>query len=783
MAASPAPPLTRDDASSSPPSDSESETTRARPPRRGWKFRRPAEPEKGLGTALFLAGLFAALAFITRLICLDSNQCSVFWPANGAMVVAMLVLPWRLCGLVLALCFCANIAANHLTSYSPFDSYVYSALNILSSAAVALLTRRYCGAATDLSRVRRLAIFGTIAFLSSWLEAGLGELIHPFGRTLADAINDCLQWTVCDGLGFLLATPAILLPIKGTVGLYPCEASRLERWLLLIAAAVLAVVAFLPARSATFMLIYPLLILTAFRAGPPWVLASILITAVIAGGLSAHGYGPLTYLSSGKILLGHDIVQCFLISIFLATVPANNALGERSRAARRLLHMKAVVEHTATHDVLTRLVNRSLFRQRLGALLRHGTQSAVILVDLDRFKQVNDTMGHGAGDELLRSFAARLLGSASPLATVARFGGDEFAILLPCAETSAAEHLCQRIADAARMPFQLAGGTAHVSASVGVAFSSGRGMDAGELMRKADIALYATKAGGRDGYSVFSEDLDRSACERAEIEADLRVAIETGGQLELHYQSKVDSGHVVRGVEALLRWHHPSRGLISANQIIPVAEESGLIVPLGNWILREAVAFASRWPAMNVAINVSPVQLRHPDFVARTLQAVSDSCLPYGHLELEVTETSLIDDLTVVNSNLATLRASGIRIALDDFGTGYSSLRHLHRCAVDRVKIDRSFVGGLEGGNEAASIVRAVIELGHAMGLQVTAEGVETEPQRRFLLDLGIDEMQGFLFSKPASEAEFAAAAIPAAAHAAVPRYAVLQGGLAAAKI
>jgi diguanylate cyclase (GGDEF)-like protein len=732
-----------------------------------------------MDTALLLVALFVALAFAARLLCMDANETSVFWPANGALVVAMLVLPWRLSLLVSVLCFAANIALNTLTSYTPFDSFLYSAMNIFSSYVVALLTRRYCGAATDLSRIRRLATFCVIAFLSAGLEAALGDTLHPYHGILADALNDWMQWTICDGLGFVLATPAILLPIKSTIGFYPCEASRPERWLLVIAAFSLGILSFLFARSAVFVLIYPLLILTAFRAGPPWVLSSILITAVISAGFTAHGYGPLNYLSSGKILLGHDIVQGFLISIFLATVPANNALGERSRAARRLMQIKAVVEHTATHDVLTRLVNRSLFRQRLGALLRHNMCCAVILVDLDRFKQVNDTMGHGAGDELLRMFSARLLGVAGEAATVARFGGDEFAIILPCTDTSAAEDLCLRINEVARAPFLLGAGSAHVSASVGVAHSSGRGTDPGELMRKADIALYAVKAAGRDGYRAFTEDLDRSACERAEIEADLRVALETGGQLELHYQAKVGPDSSIRGVEALLRWRHPVRGLVAPGRVIAVAEETGLIVPLGNWILQEALAFAGRWPALHVAINVSPVQLRHPDFVTRTLQAVSDSCLPYGHLELEVTETALIDDLTVVNSNLATLRASGIRIALDDFGTGYSSLRHLHRCAVDRVKIDRSFVSGLEGGSEAAAIVRAVIQLGHAMGLQVTAEGVETELQRRFLLELGIDEMQGFYFSKPASEADFAAAMIFNATHAMVPKYAVLRGGRA----
>jgi diguanylate cyclase (GGDEF)-like protein len=444
--------------------------------------------------------------------------------------------------------------------------------------------------------------------------------------------------------------------------------------------------------------------------------------------------------------------------------------------------MKAVVEHCATHDALTTLVNRDLFRRRLGAMLRTGTKCAVLFVDLDRFKQVNDTMGHGAGDELLRVFSARILDLAGPEATVARFGGDEFAILVPCgAKAVGAENLCRRITEVARMPFALAAGAAHVSASVGLAVASNWATDAGELMRKADIALYAAKAAGRDGYRMFSDELDRSACHRAEIEADLRVALASEGQLELHYQSKVDRDNIVRGVEALLRWHHPTKGMVPPNQVIQVAEESGLIVPLGDWILRESLAFAARWPQLNVSINVSPIQLKHAHFVEDTLNAYAASVVSYGRLELEVTETALMDDVSVVSGKLATLRAAGIRIALDDFGTGYSSLRHLHRCAVDRVKIDQSFVGGLEGSSEATAIIKAVIQLGHAMGLQVTAEGVETEAQRRFLMQAGVDELQGFLFARPVNEISFASAMRHpggGTVTAISPNYIVLRGGL-----
>jgi diguanylate cyclase (GGDEF)-like protein len=633
-----------------------------------------------------------------------------------------------------------------------------------------------------LARFRRLIKFGGIVFFSAGLEAALGELFELDGSPVSYVLKDWLQWLLCDGFGFLLATPAILLSVKDFGNDVARVAGHLECWLLLLVTAAVTTASFLFGHSPLFLMIYPLLILTAFRAGSAWVLASILNTALISSGFTAHGFGPLAALSSSNILFSQGMIQPFLISIFLAAVPANNALGEKARASRRLVRMKAIVEHTANHDGLTTLVNRNLFRRRLGEMLRIGSPCAVIFVDLDRFKHVNDTMGHGAGDELLRAFSARILEVAGPDATVARFGGDEFAILLPCAPTSVVpETLCHRIAEAARSPFLLADGPAHVSASIGLALSRGMILDPSDIMRNADIALYAVKAGGRDGYQIFSETLGRLACNRAQIEADLRVALDQGGQLELHYQPKVDTNGIVRGLEALLRWRHPSRGYIPTNEVISVAEDTGLIIPLGDWILREALIFAAKWPQMNVSVNVSPLQLRHPKFVTDTLEAYARSELPYGRLELEVTETALMGDINIINGTLGRLRSAGIRIALDDFGTGYSSLRHLHRCAVDRVKIDRSFVSGLDGSIEAAAIVKAVVQLGHAMGLQVTAEGVETETQRRFLLETGVDELQGYYFSKPVDEGTFEAMMSATRSHGHSVRsagYAVIQGGL-----
>ena len=723
-------------------------------PRLNWQFYRSPGPPYKLRAAILLIAVFTVLMLVTRFACVDRYNSTVFWPANAVLVVALLSLPRRLSVPVLAVCLSLNLAVNVFSNYSALDDILYSFLNIIVSVTAALLTRNLCGARIDLSRFRRLTTFGIVAFASAGLEAILGEIIDPGGTTKAEAFTDGLQWTLCDGLGLLIATPAILLCIVGTDGTYPCDAGRLERWFLLVATACLTAASFYVTRSPTFMLIYPLLILTAFRAGPPWVLASILITSLISSALTVHGYGPLAFLSSHRFLLGQGMVQPFLISIFLCAVPANNALGEKSRGVRRILQMKEAVEHAATHDTVTTLVNRDLFRRRLASLLRSGGDFAILFIDLDRFKLVNDTMGHIAGDQLLRIFSARMLAVVDRDVTVARFGGDEFAMLVPYHPGQCdIEEICRGIIEVARTPFLLSTGPAHVSASIGLAIGPGGTSDPSELMRRADIALYAAKAAGRDGYRLFCDELNRVSHDRVQLRADLEAALEGGDQLKLVYQVKVGTDDVARGVEALLRWHHPTRGRLPTQDIIVLAEETGLIIPLGAWVLREALGFAARWPMLTVAINVSPVQLRHPGYVSGVLELLRASSVGQGRIELEITETALMDDMDSIAGKLATLRAAGLRIALDDFGTGFSSLRHLHRCAVDRVKIDRSFVRALGPSENAAAIVRAVIQLGHAMGLQVTAEGVETESQRLFLVAANVDELQGYVFARPVDEA------------------------------
>ena len=711
--------------------------------RHRWQLYRPAAPARGLRTALLLTAAFMALAFVSRLLCLDQQQSTVFWAANGAMVVALLVLPGRYAALVLTLCFATNMALNLVTRYTPLASLQYCTLNIGLSVAVAFFTRRFCGATTDLSRPVRLVRFTIIALACAGAEAIGGHLMDE-GFATTVAINDALQWALCDGFGLLIATPALMLCVSSQNQLSHGDASRLERWLLLTTAVVLTLVSFTFARSPGFLLVYPLLVSIAFRAGPAWVLVSILLIATVAAGMTAHGLGPLVYLAPPGFLLSQGMIQPFVISLFLTAVPANAALGEKRRARQRLLRMKNEIEHAATHDPLTGLANRELFRRRLAALLRSGAPFATIFVDLDRFKEVNDTMGHAAGDQLLRIFSARLLAAAEQANTVARLGGDEFA-LLATAGRGELDDLCEQVLNAARTPILLDEGPAHVSASVGLAARREGAETASGLMRRADLALYAAKAAGRDNVVVFSRAMDLAAITRSELETELRAALAGEGELAVGFEARIDASGRQIGATSVLSWAHPVRGFIPAAQIVAIAEEAGLIMALSEWILRAALDYARARPRLRVAVPVSALQLRHANFVSGTLRALHAAGTPPDQLELEITEAALMAEPDKVRGKLTTLRAAGVRIALEDFGHGFASVTQLHRASVDRVIIDRSFVAGIGGGREATTVIQAIIQLGRGMGLETTADGVETEAQLAFLRDNGVVEFQGAL--------------------------------------
>jgi diguanylate cyclase (GGDEF)-like protein/PAS domain S-box-containing protein len=419
---------------------------------------------------------------------------------------------------------------------------------------------------------------------------------------------------------------------------------------------------------------------------------------------------------------------------------------ERRRAEEQIAHM-------AHHDALTDLPNRTAFTKTLATTLARAAASgesfAVLCIDLDRFKEVNDVFGHGVGDTLLCEIARRLRKAAGD-AFLARLGGDEFTIILADGEQPAATgQLTDRLFAEVANDLEIDGQRLRVGLSIGAAIYPSDGADAAALVANADAALYRAKAQGRGTMCFFEADMDQRLRERRAMQHELRSAI-SRGELRVYYQPQAQAGGEVVGFEALVRWQNPRRGMISPATFIPIAEESGLILSIGEWILREACREAASWlRPLSIAVNLSPIQFRHGDLAALVHQVLLDTGLAAGRLELEITEGVLIGDSARALSVLRRLKALGVRIAMDDFGTGYSSLSYLQSFPFDKIKIDRSFISDLDRSPQSAAIVRAVIGLGRGLDLPVVAEGVETDDQLAFLLRESCNEVQGYLVGRP----------------------------------
>jgi diguanylate cyclase (GGDEF)-like protein len=429
------------------------------------------------------------------------------------------------------------------------------------------------------------------------------------------------------------------------------------------------------------------------------------------------------------------------------TVITHQDITEQRRSEAKIAHM-------AHHDALTDLPNRVLLNDRLEHALAHLGPDAIFaihLLDLDLFKNVNDTLGHAVGDELLKAVADRLRALVSPTDTVARVGGDEFAIVQVALSTPAdAARLAERVIEAIGEPFTISGNQVVVRTSVGIAIGPTDGADPKRLMRTSDLALYRAKGDGRGTFRFFEPSMDAQVQARRVLEHDLRRAL-SNGEFVLHFQPvhSLATG-AITGAEALIRWRHPDRGMISPDSFIPLAEEIGLIIPLGEWVIRQACFCAAKWPDdMRVAVNLSPTQFRSPGLLQIVVGALAASGLPASRLELEITETVLLRNSKTTLSTLLKLREMGVRIAMDDFGTGYSSLSYLQSFPFDKIKIDRSFVKGLPLAAGSLNIVRAVAALAKGLGMETTAEGVETQEQLEAVKSEGCTEMQGYLMSRP----------------------------------
>ena len=431
----------------------------------------------------------------------------------------------------------------------------------------------------------------------------------------------------------------------------------------------------------------------------------------------------------------------------------------RSEAiASDLIASEARARHLAFHDVLTQLPNRAMMFERVRMALamarRSGSTLAVHCLDLDRFKEVNDTLGHQAGDELIRRVAELLTSLCRETDTVARFGGDEFVIVQPDTGASGAALLAERVLKAIKEPIELEYGVVEVGISIGTTLIANPAVDPAEALRQADLALYDSKEKGRNRMTFFEPEMDAAVRMRRALETDLRKALHDG-HLEMVYQTQIDQRGQVNGLEALVRWNHPERGMIAPAMFIPLAEESGLILELGEFVFRRVFEETRDWNK-RVAVNVSALQLRSPTFMAMVTRLVAEFGIDATDYEIEITETALLGDDGVTRNNIIMLKQEGFTIALDDFGTGYSSLSTLQRFAVDKIKIDRSFVRNIEASEEADALVDAIIQLGRALKLNIVAEGVETEHQRERLASCGCNVFQGYLLSRPVKAEEAA---------------------------
>ena len=428
-------------------------------------------------------------------------------------------------------------------------------------------------------------------------------------------------------------------------------------------------------------------------------------------------------------------------------VSTHEDITERRRIEQRLSYL-------AHHDALTELANRVLLRERLELALddlRPGEELAMLCLDLDHFKHVNDTLGHPVGDELLKRVAERLRDCVRKSDLVARMGGDEFAILqIGATQPMAATTLAARLVEVIAQPYDINGHSVLTGTSIGIAIAPADGDNPDQIIKSADLALYLAKGEGRGVYRFFEKEMDQQMHARRQLELDLRRAL-AEQQFELYYQPILDlSTNEVRGLEALIRWNHPERGRISPADFVPLAEETGLIVPIGEWVLREACREAARWPDnVLIAVNVSPVQFKSSALVRSVFNAVAAAAISPNRLELEITETIFLQDSETTLGTLHQLRALGVRIVMDDFGTGYSSLSYFQRFPFDKVKIDRSFVQDLGDGTCALAILRAIASLADNLHITTTAEGVETEEQLARIRDEGISQVQGYLVSPP----------------------------------
>ena len=468
----------------------------------------------------------------------------------------------------------------------------------------------------------------------------------------------------------------------------------------------------------------------------------------------AAGYLSWTTRQPGRVLLT-IILPLVAFGVLLTGLLSKTMLGRLKRASAALSQREFEARHEAKHDALSGLPNRVNMVEKIEKFLnsylarRDGQRALAAYIDIDRFKDINDTLGHETGDQLIKAVAQRLDTRLRPHDFLARFGGDEFVILCAPAGPEAGPVLVERIAQAFASPFAIRGQSIRVTASVGLAVAPDNGITADDLMRHADIALYEAKSQGRDRAVFFTNEMAEQVEHRRSVELDLRAALENE-EFDLYYQPIISCGTgAIIGVEALLRWHHPLYGSMPPTEFIPIAENAGLLPEIGEWVLGRAMTDSKLWPELQVAVNLSPVQFRHVDLETMLRQLVVKHAVDPSHFVLEITEGVLLEPSDRVNKVLAAIHEMGFKTALDDFGTGYSSLSYLCNFQFDTIKIDRSFISSMSKVDSSKTIVKSVVTLGRGLGMDIVAEGIENQFEAVMMARFGCTELQGFYFSKP----------------------------------
>ena len=726
------------------------------------------QPRYWLGLLAFALANYGLAKFGLWIAPFIHSSVSAIWPVSGVNLAVLVLFGRRYWLGILIGSFFANV--------SLVSAPVALLFGLGASLAALLgtwLLNQKSGFRPQLDRVVDVV---KLAFLAAPVAAsvsaviGVSALIVSGSMHSAHGLSALGIWWLGDMVGDLVVAPVIML-LYACYTIRPTRGQVIETLVLLMIMLVVIVLPHLqwmglPNFDPQFHLLFPFVVWAALRLGGFGVAAAVLSAASIAVTLvlvQAKWMGvPVPYM-----MVAH--LQTLLIIMSVPGFLIVAALEEHNHAERRYLEI-------AYHDSLTNLFNRNSLVAKLDevvdAVHSNGNDVALLFMDLDRFKNINDTLGHDMGDLVLKELAQRIKASVRNDDFVARLGGDEFTVLISGSHArEAAAAIAQKILEAMRAPVNLKGHEYVVSGSIGIAVLDSivtqqpsklkKTNAAQELMRQADTAMYRAKRNDA-GFMFFNSSMDTNAKLQLRLENSLRLALSLG-QFELYYQAKVSTtSEKIVGCEALIRWHHPTKGLVEPDKFIGVLESIGLILPVGAWSLREVCEQMQRWrerglPVQRVAVNLSMRQFLQPDLLLVIDKVLADTKIPPNLLELEITESVAMSNAKLTVDTLTALKQRGIYISIDDFGTGYSSLSYLKRFPIDAVKIDRSFTQDLEyDGDDAAAIVTATIRLAHAMNLAVVAEGVENSQQRDFLLKYGCDVLQGYYYSKPVPADEFA---------------------------